>query len=133
MFRPARPSCRPQRLLLLALPVLFVLGACTGQRTIPDQYGDTTRDNFQEGCVEALTEVPGDEGFEENDTGGAEAFSADDARDICRCSYEDISAEGGIPYEQFREITEEQEDEPAALPDDIQAIVSDCRSEVTSG
>lgn len=110
-----------------------MLGACTGQRTIPDQYGDTTRNNFQEGCVEALTEGPGDEGFNEGDTGGAEAFSADDAGDICRCSYDDISGEGGIPYERFQEITEEREDESAPLPDDIQTIVSDCRSEVTSG
>lgn len=126
------PSVRRSRRAVAALAVAAValLGACTHQRTTPDKYGDTTRENFTEGCVEALTQRGADsDGVPESDLGGSEPFSAERARAVCGCSYEDISGQGGIPFERFKQINEELEEEPGPLPDEILTIVSTCVEE----
>ncbi len=137
MSRPVRPP-RRLRLLLLVVTCILVLGACAGRRTIPDQYGDTTRDNFQEGCVEALTvdrSVVGDpdqdaDGFVPDDLGEGQPFSADRASNVCSCSYEGISGPDGIPFEEFKQINDDFEDDPGPLPESIASIVDGCVDQV---
>ena len=128
MSRPVRPSRRP-RLLVVVLGALLVLGACAGQRQIPDQYGDTTRDNFQEGCEEALTVTTDDlddSEFVAEDIGDSQPFTAERAQAVCRCSYEGISGPDGIPFEEFKDINDAFEEDPGPLPEDVQAIVTGC-------
>lgn len=128
MSRPARPARRP-RLLVVVLGALLALGACAGQRQIPDQYGDTTRDNFQEGCEEALTVATDDLDDSElvaEDVGGSQPFTAERAQEVCRCSYEGISGPDGIPFEEFKDINEQLEDEAGPLPQDVRDIVTGC-------
>lgn len=109
--------------LLIAAVLLVALAACTGTRTVPDKYGETTSKNFKEGCVESLT----------SSNGEGERYSRSDATSVCDCSYEGITdPDTGITFEEFKALYSEQEDEPSALPQDILAIVDDCRSEVPS-
>ncbi len=131
MSRPARPS-RRLRLLLVLVTCLLVLGACAGRRQIPDKYGDTTRDNFQEGCVEALTvktDDLSDSEFVADDLGGTGPVSAEEASDICSCSYEGISGPDGIPFEEFKSINDDFEDDPGPLPESVTSIVTGCVDE----
>lgn len=122
MSRPAR-----RRALPLVLAGLLLVGACSQQRQTPDKYGDTTRDNFQEGCVASLTGEPGDDEFAAVDVGESQPFAADRASDVCTCSYEGISnPDTGIPFEQFKELNESLEEDPVALPAEMQSIVTDC-------
>lgn len=127
----------PLRQVLLVALSVALLGACTHQRTIPDEYGDTTRDNFQEGCVEALTvEVDSPDpdedaeanGFLVEDLGDTPPMADERASEVCLCSYEGISnPETGIPFEEFKEANEVREEgPPAPLPEDMQAIVTGC-------
>ena len=116
---PSSPRRRAWRVLLVLL-VVVALGACSHARKIPTSYGDTTRDNFIEGCETALTDRDGE----------GEALSAEDATATCRCSYEAISDEqDGIPFEEFKEEYEKLEDEPGPLPADIRALIDACRPE----
>jgi hypothetical protein len=115
---PRRPS-RARRAALVLVAVL-ALGACSHNRQVPDSYGDTTQRNFTEGCEEALTETEG----------AGDALTADEAEAVCQCSYDAISdPDDGVPYEQFKEINDELEDEPGPLPDVIAGHVEGCRGE----
>jgi hypothetical protein len=115
---PRRTSRARRAALVLALVV--ALGACSHQRSVPDSYGETTRTNFIDGCESALTETSGE----------GEALSADQAGAVCECAYESISvADGGIPFEDFKEINEQQEEDPTRLPDEIATRIESCRSE----
>ncbi|QYG91540.1 hypothetical protein HC251_03190 [Iamia sp. SCSIO 61187] len=117
---PTRPRPTRARAAGLFLVAAVALGACSHQRDIPDAYGDTTEGNFIEGCEVALTD----------DDGAGPAFSDDDAQAVCECSYEDISnPETGIPYEDFREINDELEQEPGPLPEAIRDLVQTCVDE----
>lgn len=132
--RPSSPRSRPA--VLAVLVAILLLGACTHERSVPDSYGDTTRDNFQEGCLEALTvkvdsSNPDDDaqanGFLAEDLADTPPMAADRASDVCTCSYQGISnPDTGIPYEEFKTLNEELEDEPAPLPESVQTIVSGC-------
>ena len=114
MSRPLRPSLR---LLVGLAAAVLVLGACTGARQIPDKYGDTTSKNFSEGCIDSMTSGRGE----------GEAFSRTDARAVCSCAYDGITdAQDGIPFEEFKRITEEQEEDPADLPPRFREIIADC-------
>lgn len=136
MSRPPRPPRRGLRTVVLILGCLMVLGGCTQQRQVPDSYGDTTKNNFQEGCVEALTVQAGDadaDGFTEGDIGEAQPLSADRASDVCSCSYEGISnPDTGIPFEEFKTLNDELEENAGPLPENIQTIVDGCE-ESTAG
>ncbi len=116
-------SSRKARLAGLVLVAAVALGACSHNRPIPDKYGATTEDNFTEGCEEVLTSRDGE----------GERLAADEARDVCQCTYDGISnPDGGIPFEDFKELNEDLETEPAPLPEDVQAIVDGCRDETLS-
>jgi len=104
----------------LVLALVVALGACSHQRQVPDSYGNTTRDNFAEGCEEALTEPEGQ----------GEAYSDEDATDVCRCSYEAISdPDDGIPFEDFKTFNDELEDSPGPLQDEIRERIETCSRE----
>lgn len=119
MSHAAPTSRRPSRArrAALVLAAVVALGACSHNRQIPDDYGDTTRRNFLEGCEEALTQ----------DSGEGEALSAEDATEVCTCTYEGISDEqDGIPFEDFKQYNQELEEEPGPLPDPIREKVEAC-------
>jgi hypothetical protein len=122
MSHVSSTSRRPSRArrAALVLAAVVALGACSHNRQVPDRYGDTVEGNFVEGCEEALT----------SRDGAGEALEADEARDVCQCSYDAISdPDGGIPFEDFKELNEELESESAELPADIQALIDGCRPE----
>ncbi|HYI60686.1 MAG TPA: hypothetical protein VEW93_02655 [Acidimicrobiales bacterium] len=130
------PSPRSRRLVLVAVALALValFGACTHQRQIPDKYGETTEKNFAEGCTRTLRQSsPDAEGANATDLGGSEPYTAAEAEDVCTCTYEGISGEGGIPYERFKEITADREEEAGPLPEEVLTIVERCRSEVRPG
>jgi len=117
---PVSSTSRRARRAALALALVVALGACSHQRKIPDSYGDTTRNNFTEGCVESVTDPDGE----------GEALSDVDATDVCQCSYAAISnLDTGIPYEEFKKFNEDLEDSPGPLPDKLREKVDNCRLE----
>lgn len=104
----------------LVLTLVVALGACSHNRQVPTDYGETIEKNFTEGCEEALTDR----------SGAGEALSADDAAAVCACTYESISDEqDGIPYEDLKEEIDSLEDAPGPLPEDVRQRVTACRSE----
>lgn len=114
---------RPTVRLLPTVAFLVALAACTGTRQVPDKYGDTTSKNFKEGCVETLTSTEGE----------GERYTRSDATSVCDCSYDGITdPDRGIPFEEFKTLYSEQEDDPSALPQEILDIVDGCRDEVPS-
>ncbi len=126
----SRPTRRLRALPLVLAVLLLVVGACSQQRQTPDKYGDTTRDNFQEGCVASLTEEQGDPEFAAADVGESQAFSAERASAVCGCSYEGISnPDTGIPFEEFKTLNENLEETPASLPPEMQDIITGCVDE----
>ncbi len=127
MSRPSSSRPRParRRAAVAGVALVALLGACSHQRQVPDAYGDTTRKNFIEGCVDTLTstssDIPGD------------AYADDEAEAICTCSYESISnPDTGIPFEEFKEINDEQEQDPTALPEPISTRVNACADDAGS-
>jgi len=122
MSSVASSSRRPSgpRRAVLVLAAVVALGACSHNREIPERYGDSTRDNFVEGCEEALTDPEGE----------GERLDGDEATAVCTCTYEGISdAEDGIPFEQLQEINDEQEEDPGPLPEAFRDAVEACRGE----
>jgi len=113
------PARRSRRLLAPILVALVVLGGCAHTRQEPERYGDTTRNNFNEGCVASLTA----------DGGEGEALTTKDATAVCKCSYSAISGADGISFDEFKRINDAQEEEPTELPDEIQDIVARCRED----
>lgn len=108
---------RRTRHLLLAT-VIALLAACSSGRNVPDSYGDTTRTNFNEGCVATLTSP--------TDTPGT-PLTDDAARRVCGCAYTSISdPDTGIPFEEFNAIDEQLSEDPAPLPPPIRDRVQDC-------
>ena len=101
------------RALLAAVALLALLSACTQSRTVPDRYGDTTEENFMEGCLQ-MTE--GD--------GPGRSFTSKEAKDVCGCAYDAIVKD--IPFDEFKQLNEELEDEPAALPQEMLDIMATC-------
>lgn len=124
MSRPSSPRPRRarRRAALAGVALAALLGACTHQRSIPDSYGSTTEDNFIEGCVETLTSTS-------DDVPGT-TVADDTANAVCTCSYEAISdPDTGIPFEEFKEINAEQEEDPTALPPEIADPVNACKAQ----
>lgn len=111
------PRSRSSRPLLALVVACALLGACTGQRQVPDKYGDTTRTNFRKGCVASLS----------SDSGGDQAVSATEARRVCGCVYTRISGQGGIPFAEFKKINDDLEENPGPLPDSITSRIRDCQ------
>ncbi len=91
----------------LVIAGLVVLSACTHQQSIPTKYGDTTRRNFQEGCV--------DVGKEQR---------MDDPVGVCRCAYTQIVKR--IPYDDFKQTYVDLEEDPGPLPDRFVTIIQGC-------
>lgn len=113
-----RPSRARRAALVLAAVV--ALGACSHNRQVPEGYGDTTHDSFIEGCEEALTANDGE----------GEALDADAATAVCTCSYAGISdPQDGVPFDEFKEIVDGQEEEPGPLPESIRSHIDACRGE----
>jgi hypothetical protein len=102
---------------LLALLVLVVTGCSGVPSNTPEAYDDTlpggtviVESNFMEGC-----------------TAGEDGFSPSE----CECVYDGITAEDGIPFEEFKELDGALEDEPEAYPAAYEDILERCpRGEV---
>ena len=119
-LRPSRSGRPSLRAALAVAALVALLGACTQSRTVPDKYGDTTRNNFLDGCVDTTS----------SDSGTGTTFTDDEARDICVCAYEEIVAE--IPFEEFKTVNEEQEESPSELPQEWLDIMATCVEDNTS-
>ena len=114
----SRPRGARLRAVGLAVAAVALLGACTHQRNVPDSYGDTTRDNFTEGCIEAMT----------SDDGEGERLSNEAATEVCECAYAAVSdPEDGVEFDDFKAMTEDLEEEPGPLPEPIAERVEACR------
>ncbi len=85
----------------------MLVGGCTGARKDPTKYGDTTRRNFIEGCV--------DQG---RDAG------LDGAAQVCRCAYSRIVDE--VSFAQFKKDNDALEKDPGPLPVRYRRIIDRC-------
>lgn len=122
MSHVSSTSRRPSRARRAALVLVAVvaLGACSHNREIPERYGDSLEGNFTEGCEAALTARDG----------VGDALSAEVARNVCQCTYDGISdPDGGIPFEDLKQLNEDLEGEPAELPADFQTIIDGCKAD----
>lgn len=108
------------RILLLGTVLVLALASCSQGRSVPTDYGDTTRRNFTEGCETALTD--------EDSQDGSAASDPAQAQMVCGCIYEEISSPDGIPFERFKEINEEMEAAPTELPEDLRQTIERCAS-----
>lgn len=102
----------------MAACVLLVAG-CSAGRDVPDGYGATTERHFTEGCVSSLTS---------GDTDGS-PYDGVDADSVCRCAYDEVSSEDGIPFSRFQEINDAQEEQPSGLPADLRDVIERCRQD----
>ncbi|MEJ7585812.1 MAG: hypothetical protein WKF43_17395 [Acidimicrobiales bacterium] len=93
---------------------MAALSSCTGQQRTPSDYGDTTSENFQEGCVATSTQE-----------------NIADPKDVCRCAYNAVEKE--IPFKEFKEVYSDLQDERGPLPDNFVAIMSRCVDDPDSG
>jgi hypothetical protein len=94
--------------VVVALAVAAViLGGCSGARKDPTNYGDTTRRNFVEGCV---------------DRGEDEGLDA--AAEVCRCAYTRIVED--VSFAQFKKDNDALEKDPGPLPERYQRIIDRC-------
>ncbi len=97
----------------LLLATLVLLASCTGAQSTPTKYGDTTRRNFQEGCVEVGKEQ-----------------RLDDPAGVCRCAYAQIVKR--IPFKDFKQTYVDLEEDPGPLPDRYVQIVQGCVDQASS-
>jgi hypothetical protein len=105
---PVTTLARRSRRVVAALAVAVVLlGGCSGARKDPTKYGDTTRSNFLEGCVERGE----DEGL-------------DGAAAVCRCAYAGIVRD--VSFAQFKKDNDALEKDPGPLPERYQVIIDRC-------
>ena len=112
---PATPIRRHRPAAVLAAVVLGLglLAGCAGQRA-PGDYSDTVERNFLKGCT--ATAVGDDASF--------------DAEQYCQCTYDALSAdEGGVDFDTFKKVNDDQVEKPAALPKAFKAIAEDCLAE----
>lgn len=107
------------RMIVIGSALVLALASCSQGRSVPTDYGDTTRRNFTEGCETALTDDSED---------GSAASDPTEARTVCGCIYEEISSPDGVPFERFKEINEEMEVAPAELPEDLRQPIERCDS-----
>jgi len=77
----------------------------------PTDYDARTEDDFMATC-----------------TADAEDLGFTRADDFCRCAYDDIRAE--VPYDRFVAIDRALQDDPAAVPEEIDRIRTACYVEV---
>ena len=110
---PSSPSrrARPRLLLLVAVLAIVLVAGCTGRKPTPTGYGNSTKTNFQLGCIETA-----------NETGVNRPTS------YCKCSYREIV--DTIPFEEFKEINSDLSDDPGPLPEKLLKIRDKCLDEV---
>ena len=107
---------RSQLLLLPCFAVMLVAASCGGSGAptgfLPEDGGDTVRENFIEGCEVSV----------EDDT-----RLADDANRICVCTYGKIYANRdtseGITFEQFDEVDDDLREDINKLKDNTNGTV----------
>jgi hypothetical protein len=91
---------------------LGVLAGCAGQST-PDGYSDSVERNFVRGC-----------------TDNADEDSADfDVASYCQCAYDGLSASDGVDFDRFKEVNEDQIEDPGLLPAEFTEAYDQCQDE----
>jgi hypothetical protein len=100
-------SPRSTRPLVAALMALLLLGACAGQRD-PTGYGDTTKKNFNAGCLESSKQQD----------------NISDPNTYCTCSYNKILKD--IPFKDFKKYNSDLSHSPDSLPEPLLQIRDDC-------
>lgn len=114
---PVIPIRRPRSSASLAAVVLGLglLVGCAGQQA-PGNYSDKVERDFLKGCTATAT---GDD-------------ASFDAAEYCQCTYDALSAEdGGVDFDTFKQVNDDQVEEPGPLPAEFQAIADDCLAEQT--
>lgn len=102
---------------VLLLAIVMLAAAC-GTSGAPEEYNQTTADNYIDGCMVALDEDP----------------RASDANAVCTCAYDAISEEDSadyIPFEDFKELDDELRNDVNAIGDtetgrEVTVVVADC-------
>jgi len=118
---PATPiRRRATRALLAGLIAITVLSGCTEGQKAPGSYSGA-EDNFLEGCVKTAT----DDNEKDNDQGEVDPTRIVDPQGYCQCSFDAVSAEGGVPYSEFKEIQSRMQDEGGPLPTDYLDVVNE--------
>jgi hypothetical protein len=126
MSRP--PSSRSRRrFAVVAVIALALVGvACNPPSNEPDEYDDTTRSNFLEGCTGIVTEGTALDASTSSIGEGADPS-------VCECQYEwfvdnlpfdsDAAEQQGQGPDavNFVELNQQLEDDPNSMPEDIQS------------
>lgn len=84
------------------------LAGCVGQGT-PNEYSNSVREDFVNGCVEGAGQGSGD------------------PQQVCQCTYRALEAD--VPFDRFKDVNEDLTEDPGPLPDQFQAILDRCRNQ----
>lgn len=104
----SRPTGRPGRWVWVALGAVLLAGCATVPSNTPDDYGQVTEENFASACEES--------GESESD---------------CLCFYEGIVRD--VPFEEFKDLEKQVEDDPTDVPTAYNEIVTTCVAGQTVG
>ncbi len=91
---------------------LGLLAGCAGQST-PDSYSDSVERNFLQGCTETA----------KKDGASFDAVS------YCQCAYDELSGDGGVEFGEFKEVNEDQVEDPGPLPASFTRVFDRCQDE----
>lgn len=107
------------RTLLALVAVVGLSTGCVGQRT-PGGYGDSVEENFVDGC----TETSGD---------GATLSDGTDFEPgaFCQCAYDELSKDGGVSFDEFKNVVDDQIDDPGPLPESFTSAYATCSTDTT--
>lgn len=116
---PATPIRRHRPAASFAAVVLGLglLVGCAGQRA-PGDYSDKVRRDFVEGCT-STSERDG---------------ASFDAASYCECTYDKLSSDdGGVDFDTFKQVNDDQVENPGTLPKAFTTIAEDCLAEQSGG
>ena len=96
----------------VAVVGLGLLAGCAGQST-PDSYSNSVERNFLRGCT---------------DTAEGDGASFDAAR-YCQCAYDELSGDDGVDFDEFKQVNEDQVEDPGPLPASFTRAFDQCQNE----
>lgn len=109
------------RTLFALVTVVGLSTGCVGQQT-PGGYGDSVEEDFVRGCTTTST----DDGATFADG------TAFEPAEFCQCAYDALSGDGGVPFDDFKQVTDDQIDGPGPLPDSFTEVYASCQEPTTT-
>lgn len=95
---------------------LGLLAGCSGQRA-PGGYSDKVGASFVQGC-----------------TATAEGDNVNfDAKTYCQCAYDALSGPGGVAFDEFKKVNNDQTEKPGRLPQSFTKVFASCSTESNGG